>query len=229
MMDPLILCIESSDRFCSVALFEGNRLLAADKAAAPLAHAERLAPMVHKICADFGRTPDAVALSKGPGSYTGLRIGASMAKGLCFGWNVPLLAVDTLQALAWNMREEAVWSLPCLLVPMTDARRMEVYTAVYKSQDLSTVIPVGPKILEPDDFHELAVDHRLVFAGSGAAKWQTLCRWSEEAIFLTELLPDATGMGALAADAFRNGAFADVAYFEPFYLKQFLPGKGSVT
>jgi tRNA threonylcarbamoyladenosine biosynthesis protein TsaB len=140
-----------------------------------------------------------------------------------------LLAIDTLQALAWNMREEAAWARPCMLVPMTDARRMEVYTAVYESQELSAVIPVAPKILEPDDFYELARDYQLVFAGSGAAKWQSLCRWSEEAMFFNELLPDATGMGALAADAFKKGAFADVAYFEPFYLKQFLPGKGSVA
>ncbi|MEN9511182.1 MAG: hypothetical protein RLZZ370_1001 [Bacteroidota bacterium] len=229
MMEPLILCIESSDRFCSVALFEGDRLLAVERAAAPLAHAERLAPMVDKIIRDFGRTPSAVALSKGPGSYTGLRIGASMAKGLCFGWNVPLLSIDTLQALAWNMREEAAWAAPSMLVPMTDARRMEVYTAVYESQELNTVIPVAPKILEPDDFLELAGEYQLVFAGSGAAKWQQLCRWSDKATFFPELLPDATGMGALAADAFRKGQFVDVAYFEPFYLKQFLPGKGSVA
>lgn len=228
-MQPLILCLESTDIYCSAALFEGTALMASRNETQPLAHAEKLAPMVAALCAEAGRIPDAVAISRGPGSYTGLRIGASLAKGLCFGWNIPMLAIDTLQALAWSMRQETGAEHHFLFVPMTDARRMEVYTAVYNCKDLNCMLPVAPRILEPDDFLEYATAHRVVFAGSGASKWKGLCSWQDQALFLDQLLPKAEGMGVLAFEAYREGVFTDAAYFEPFYLKQFQPGKGSVT
>ena len=228
-MAPLIICIESTDRFCSAALFEGAELRSVINDNEPQSHAEKLAPMLASLRAEAGRNPDALAISRGPGSYTGLRIGASLAKGLCFGWDIPLISIDTLQALAWNMRQETDLWEGAVFIPMTDARRMEVYTAVYEATALNCLLPVAPKILEPIDFLGYATENKVVFAGSGAAKWRTHCDWSEQALFLEHLLPRAESMGALALDAFHAGQFEDVAYFEPFYLKQFQPGKGSVT
>jgi tRNA threonylcarbamoyladenosine biosynthesis protein TsaB len=224
-----ILCIESTDLYCSAAMFSGTQLLAHEVSDSVHAHAELLAPMVAKLCASANLVPDAVAISKGPGSYTGLRIGASLAKGLCFGWNVPLIAVDTLEALAWSMKQACGLAENTLFVPMTDARRMEVYTAVFDGDSLICMLPVHAKILTEHDFQDLATGKTLVFGGSGAAKWKTICSLTGTIVFLEHLLPSATGMGALANKAYEEGRFSDVAYFEPFYLKQFLPGKGSVT
>jgi tRNA threonylcarbamoyladenosine biosynthesis protein TsaB len=124
--------------------------------------------------------------------------------------------------------ETGLWD-GAVFIPMTDARRMEVYTAVYEASDLNCVLPVLPKVLEPGDFRYYAQESKVVFAGSGAAKWRNHCEWAEQALFLEHLFPRAEGMGSLALDAYKKRQFEDVAYFEPFYLKQFQPGKGSVT
>ncbi len=167
---------------------------------------------------------DAVSVSEGPGSYTGLRIGFSMAKGVAYGRGVPLITVPTLEVLAVpvllyheEMADDA------LLVPMLDARRMEVYTAVY-DRALRPVEEVNAKVMDEGAFADLLVSRSLYFFGDGAEKCKrVLCH--RNAHFLDGIVPLAKNMLPLAERKMMNGDFADVAYSEPFYLKDFIPGK----
>jgi len=157
---------------------------------------------------------DAVAVCEGPGSYTGLRIGVSLAKGLCYGLDIPLIAIPALKVMATRFSP----SSSCLC-PMIDARRMEVYFALYDG-NLNVIDPVRVSIVDGDFYRELLVQKRIIFFGNGAEKCKTVVN-SENAIFVNGIYPSASDMGNEAEKAFLEKDFVDTAYFEPFYLKEF--------
>lgn len=215
------LLIETSAETCSVALAEDGLLLWQQIEEQPMRHSEVLAPFVEKALAELTRREkklDTVAVSIGPGSYTGLRIGLSEAKGLCFGLDIPLLGINTLQALAVKaMFLPRMWTGDELLVPMIDARRMEVYTAAYDFA-LNEVINPQPLIIDADSYKDLPEDRQAYLFGSGAAKARTLLtRENTHFLNLDALL--ASDMIALGEKAFRENRFMDIAYSTPSYLK----------
>jgi tRNA threonylcarbamoyladenosine biosynthesis protein TsaB len=218
---PYILCLETTGDRCTLAISSGPDIIAQSEAPAARAHAEALAPLCEQLLRETGIKPDAVAISAGPGSYTGLRIGTSLAKGLCYAWQVPLIAIDTLTLMASAMQQALPADKKLRLIPMIDARRMEVYTAVY-DENLQCLEPVHAKILAPEDFKAYTQDAKVVFAGSGAAKWKDHCNWSADAQFVETGDPLAWDMIRHAILAFETGKLEDLAYFEPFYLKPFM-------
>jgi tRNA threonylcarbamoyladenosine biosynthesis protein TsaB len=183
-------------------------------------HAVTLGVFVDEVLsmADSHAKPiDAVAVSCGPGSYTGLRIGVSMAKGICYGRNIPLIALPTLKVLSVPVLLMDELPEDALLCPMIDARRMEVYAAIY-DRALNEVKSVGADIVDADSYKEYLDKQPVYFFGNGAAKClDTLT----DALYVT-VSPSARGIVRLAEEAFKRGAFEDIAYFEPFYLKEFL-------
>lgn len=221
---PHILCLETTGDRCTLAICTGDRVLVKTEAPGARAHAEALAPLCDALLRETGIRPDAVAISAGPGSYTGLRIGTSLAKGLCYAWNVPLIAIDTLALMAAAVKHDFPSDTSLRIIPMIDARRFEVYTAVY-DETLRCIEPVQAKILAPEDFQAYAREARVVFAGSGAAKWKNHCNWSKEAHFSENGDPLAWNMALPALRALEAGNTEDLAYFEPFYLKPFMATK----
>lgn len=219
----LILGIETSTKICSVAISDGEQLLALQEEGGEYSHAEKLNGFIDAILkeskVDINQV-DAIAVSKGPGSYTGLRIGVSAAKGLCFALNKPLIAVDTLQAMALNhpLREIERSVLYC---PMLDARRMEVYTALY-NQHNEQVKPIEAKIIEETSFAQELSNNKIIFFGDGANKCKKILSNNPNANFSNEGLPSAEYINKLAYKKFANKEFEDVAYFEPYYLKDFV-------
>lgn len=221
----MILCIDTSTTVCSAALCRDGRAEAHLELFECNAHASSLTPLIERLFAVQGIDPlrdiDAVAVSCGPGSYTGLRIGVSTAKGLCYSLSRPLIAISTLKVLAAAVAE--VCADAQTIVPMIDARRMEVYTAIYDSQ-LRELSPARALVVEPDSFAELAAAPGLCFAGSGAGKCSSVLDMPN-ARFLPDVHPLAASMAGLACAAFEARDFVDTAYFEPFYLKDFVATK----
>jgi len=215
-----ILCIETATTNCSVALSVDGKLLAIkEDNNLGYSHSEKLHLYIQDILKENGLEPgdlDAVAISKGPGSYTGLRIGVSAAKGLCFSLDIPLISVPTLTSLAHKVKEKG------RVVPMLDARRMEVYTAVFNSEK-QQVEETSARILEPNSYIDLLNSGKVSFIGSGVAKFQEICS-HPNAIFVQDQLPSAREMVPLASAKFQQKDFEDVAYFEPYYLKDFMAG-----
>jgi tRNA threonylcarbamoyladenosine biosynthesis protein TsaB len=216
-----ILHLETSTTVCSVALsVDGSVVFERTSFEGP-SHASLLGVFVEEAVT-FSKIkcqPDAVALSNGPGSYTGLRIGASMAKGLCMGWDVPLIAVPTLHIMALQAIRR-YGENDCLYCAMIDARRMEVYSAIFDAS-LSSVRETCAEIITPDSFQALLERSTVCFFGNGAQKCRSVIR-SENAVFLDGIHPLATDMISLAERAFRAEKFENTAYFEPFYLKDFI-------
>lgn len=162
---------------------------------------------------------DAIVVAKGPGSYTGLRVGVSTAKGLCYALDKPLIAINTLQAMALQL---APFFPGHLLCPMIDARRMEVYAAVFDANN-AMVRDTQAVVMDETSFQDLLADHKVVFFGDGAAKCKPLLEKHPYAVFpAEEIKPSARTIGQLGAIAFKNGQFEDVASFEPYYLKDFM-------
>lgn len=217
-----IILLETSTNLCSAALVEDGQITAYRESSQPRAHASLTAVFVDEILKERGLRPsdcDAVCVSKGPGSYTGLRVGVSSAKGLCFGARLPLLAVGTLDTLVYQAIAEGLVPDGCThIVPMVDARRMEVYTAVFSS-DGKRLTEVEPKIIDQDSFSDLTKDGPVLFIGDGAGKCGGVI--GGNAVFV-QCCPKASAMLVPALEAFRSGNFEDVAYFEPFYLKEFV-------
>ena len=164
-----------------------------------------------------------MALSQGPGSYTGLRIGASLAKGLCYGLDVPLIPVDTLQVLCAAVKAEL--GADALLCPMLDARRMEVYTAMY-TPALEQKSDVEAKVIDEDSFAEELRENRIYFFGNGAEKCESVIN-SPNAYFVSGILPQAKYMGKLAEQT-PSLELKQIAYYEPFYLKEFVPAPSHI-
>jgi len=225
----LILSLETSTRVCSVALHQNGEALACYELFTEKSHSGMLTTLVRQVVEHAGfrlAALDAVAVAKGPGSYTGLRIGISTAKGLCFALDRPLLAVNTLEAMA----RQVVDFVPAeaRLCPMLDARRMEVYCAVFDTK-LTSIEPTRAKIVDETAFAEQLAEHPVYFFGDGAAKCQALLTRHENARFpATPVFPSARTMGLLATRAYEIGAFENVVAFEPFYLKEFVGTKKAV-
>ncbi len=215
----IILGIETSTKICSVAISDGDKLLALEEEGGEYSHSEKLTTFIQGVMDRASlklEDIDAVAVSKGPGSYTGLRIGVSVAKGLCYALDKPLIAVDTLQAMAKNPALKA-----SLLCPMIDARRMEVYTAIFDEQN-KMVEPITAKVIDENSFSSYLKSNEVLFFGDGAAKCQETFSNNSNAIFSEEGLPSAQFVNQIALEKFKNKEFEDVAYFEPYYLKDFL-------
>ena len=213
-----LLNIETATKNCSVSLAKnGKTILCKEIASQGYSHAEKLHVFIEEILKETEITPqdlNAIAVSKGPGSYTGLRIGVSAAKGLCYALDIPLISVDTLQVLA-----KQVSIKKGLIVPMIDARRMEVYSAVYDEKG-KIVKDVAAEILTENSYQE--VDEPLYFVGDCQEKCKTVLI-KDNFHFIPEIMfPSANEMSALSYEKFTQNNFEDVAYFEPFYLKDFL-------
>ncbi len=217
----ILLHIETSTSVCSVAVSENGVCLIQKINTEGLNHAKLLSVFIQEVL-DFlkmqGKRPDAVALSQGPGSYTGLRIGTATAKGLCFGWEIPLIAIDTLQVIAVAARKK-ITEADALLCPMIDARRMEVYSACYDMQ-LKRVSEVVPVIVTSDSYTDILGNHSVWFFGNGAEKCRTVLT-HPNVHFLDNIYPEAANMIMLAEQRYAAGQFESVAYFDPFYLKEF--------
>ncbi|TGE26182.1 tRNA (adenosine(37)-N6)-threonylcarbamoyltransferase complex dimerization subunit type 1 TsaB [Hymenobacter metallicola] len=220
-MSTLILSLETSSPVCSVALHRDGQLLGQSELRLEKSHSSHLSLLIQQLLDNTTvtlRDLAAVAVSDGPGSYTGLRIGAAAAKGLCYALDIPLLAISTLQALAQQVAAYTVRAEEFLFCPMLDARRMEVYSALYTHAGQQVLAP-APLILDSDTLAEQLAHHRLLFFGNGAAKFASLAN-TPNAGFLMGIEPSAIAVGALAQQAFQQQEFRDVAYYEPFYLKE---------
>lgn len=221
-----ILHIETSTSVCSAALSESGAIVMNKEEFNGPSHAATLGSFVDELLsmADNHAMPiDAVAFSCGPGSYTGLRIGASMAKGLCYGRDLPLIAIPTLQLLCVPVLLQQELPEDALLCPMLDARRNEVYAALF-DRALGTVRETQAQIITPDSFEEQLNSHPIYFFGDGAPKSSKIIA-HKNAHFIDNIHPLARWMFPLAEKAFANQDFKDVAYFEPFYLKEFIASK----
>ena len=214
-----IILIETSTALCSAALAENGAITAYKESSAPKAHASLTAVFIQDMLAERGITLadcDAVCVSKGPGSYTGLRVGVSTAKGLCFGSQKPLLAVGTLDTLVAQAAEEAADVK--FIIPMIDARRMEVYTAVFENGQQIT--ETAPAIIDENSFAEYLEQGVCLFIGDGAGKCADVIKHPNARF--TQCWPKASAMLSPAQQAYKEKRFEDVAYFEPFYLKEFV-------
>ena len=214
----MILCLETATTNCSVALFDQGQCLSyKENATEGYSHNEQLHEFIEEVMAMAGvelQTLDAIAVSKGPGSYTGLRIGVSAAKGLCYALSIPLIAIETLSILG----QMSVNKTP-FVIPMIDARRMEVYAAVL-NQGRALIQPAFAEILNEESFSVWLKKGAVTFIGNGVDKWRAQCE-HKNANFSPGVLPSARFMGELAHSAFMAKNFEDVAYFEPYYLKDF--------
>ena len=223
-MATLLLSLDTSSPSCSVALHEvgTGRLLGQTELRLEKSHSTHLTVLISELIVNTGHAlaaVAAVAVSDGPGSYTGLRIGAAAAKGLCFALDVPLLAVGTLPALAHQVATRTPHAAGWLYCPMLDARRQEVYTALYQADGQPLLLPTN-LVLDADSLAEHLAHHSLLFFGSGAAKFQPLVAANSRAVFLADVYPTAVSIGELALGAYQRQEFQDVAYYEPFYLKE---------
>ena len=218
----LILNIETSETICSVALANNNKVIALKESTEERSHAKLVTVFIDEIFKKSEYTLqnlDAIAITKGPGSYTGLRIGVSTAKGLCYGLDIPLISVGTLTALA-NATINTGNYKNYKFCPMIDARRMEVYSAIYNS-DLSKIKDVSADILTEDSYSNFLKEDKIVFVGSGSAKFNEILN-NSNAIFNSEIVPSAKNMIEISYQKFIDKNFEDVAYFEPYYLKNFI-------
>ncbi len=224
-----ILNIETSTSVCSVALTINGEVVSLQESNTKNSHSELITKYSNNAVAESGlklTDLDAVAVSKGPGSYTGLRIGVSTAKGFCYGLGTPLIAVNTLEAMANGMRklpELNSTASNTIICPMIDARRMEVYTALY-SVNLKELEATSAKIITNDSFGDLLKDNKIIFGGDGSQKCKDLLIHQPNAIFIDNFLPSASYIGDLAEQKFAKKEFEDTAYFEPYYLKDFVAG-----
>lgn len=223
----MILSIETSAAACSVALHNQGRLVDMIQISEPQAHAAKLAVLIDQLLRINKVTKQqllAVAISSGPGSYTGLRIGTSMAKGVCLGLNIPLINVPTLRSMAHHVFQESKGAYLC---PMVDARRMEVYCQVFDN-DLEPVNAAEPVIVDTDSFRELLHQQKVLFFGDGAAKCKSVII-HENAEFVDGVYPKASLVGEVAWEEFQKSSFADLIEFTPFYLKEFVAKKAKTA
>lgn len=229
----LILCIETGTDICSIGIAKDGVLVSLQESCQGRDHATKIAVFVDELLSQTGVIPadlDAVAVSMGPGSYTGLRIGVSFAKGLCFGLQIPLIAIGSLDALTAVAREDYAANIisvknwdDAYLCPMIDARRMEVYTQIFESQG-GVKTEVSAEIIDSESFAEYrSLDRPFIVFGNGAAK----CLEVLSGAILIDVVPSARGLAELAQKAFGEGRFEDIAYFEPFYLKDFVIKKST--
>jgi len=217
-----ILNIETSTKNCSVSLSENGKIIALKEINdGNYSHAEKLHVFIDSVLNEAGiklQQLDAVAISKGPGSFTGLRIGVSAAKGLCFALDIPLISINTLQSLALQVDTEKG-----AIIPMLDARRMEVYSAVF-DMDYNQIKETEAQILDETSFQNYLEDDNVYFIGDGVPKTKEIIS-HPNAFFIDDKLPSANEMAMLAFQKFNQNDFENSAYFEPFYLKDFVANK----
>ena len=215
----IILNIETATKNCSVCIAKNGEVLAIRELNdGNYSHAEKLHPFIQELLSEAKITSkqiDAVAVSKGPGSYTGLRIGVSAAKGICFAISKPLIAIDTLKSLACSISIDE----GCV-IPMLDARRMEVYSAVYNSKN-EQIRAIKAEIIDAHSFKEELLKGKVYFLGDGAAKCKNIIT-HDNAIFVDDKFPSTKEMVKLSYHKYEKNDIEDVAYFEPFYLKDFI-------
>ena len=219
----LLLSIETSIKGCSVAVHNESGLLASYELNADRSSSSMLTTLIKSAVEHAGYQLgdlDAVAVAKGPGSYTGLRVGVSTVKGLCYALDKPMIGINTLEAM--SLQVSKFYPKDTLFCPMIDARRMEVYAAVYDSNN-DIVQETQAIVMNETSFDSLLKENKIVFFGDGAAKCKALLSGNVNAIFLDqEIRPSAKTVGELATNAFENSQFEDLAAFEPFYLKDFM-------
>ncbi len=223
----MILQIETATSVCSAALSDKGHTVSTKELNEPNVHASQLTLLVDALMQDAGlrfSDLDAVAVSMGPGSYTGLRIGVSAAKGFCYAADLPLIAVPTLQAMAWGFRnsKSMILAEKALLVPMVDARRMEVYMGVF-DQELEVVVDTSAEIIDEQSFFHYGNDIPVVLFGNGADKLMGVFEGNKQVDVQSGFLNSASHMSCLAFRKLEQGQLEDVAYFEPYYLKDFIP------
>ena len=222
----LILNIETSTTNCSVSLSKDEEILVLkEDNNAGYSHAEKLHLFVMDVINTSGISKnnlDAISISKGPGSYTGLRIGVSTAKGLCYALDKPLISISTLEALAYQVDIDEGY-----IVPMLDARRMEVYSAIYNS-DYKIKREIQAQIIDATSFQSELENGKVNFIGNGVEKTKTIIN-HHNAIFIDGKLPSASTMAKLANSNYKKSDFENVAYFEPYYLKDFVALKPKKT
>jgi len=217
-----LLLIETATAVCAVALSVDGKIVSVKEERGQNLHAGSLTLFIDEVVSKSGlnyNDLDGVSVSKGPGSYTGLRIGVSTAKGLCYALEIPLIAIETLKMMAAGFLSQNP-GYNGFVCPMIDARRMEVYTAVFDSE-LNLIEPTSAKIIDEDSFSKLLQSNKITFLGDGAAKCAETLK-HPNALFVDANFNSASNMSVLAEDAFINKTFEDVAYFEPFYLKDFV-------
>jgi tRNA threonylcarbamoyladenosine biosynthesis protein TsaB len=226
---PLILNLDTSTLVCSVALASGYKLTGTRESHDDKSHSRQLGIFIQDLLKENNlevSSLDAVAVSKGPGSYTGLRIGVSIAKGLAYGSNIPLIGIGTLDALAEGaIKHQEISTIleknrNMLLCPMIDARRMEVYTALYTSTG-QQVKEVSAEIIDAGSYHDRLEKGQIVFFGNGAEKCRETITHAN-AIFINGIETSAEHMVPLSEKSFKQEKFEDIAYFEPYYLKDFI-------
>lgn len=223
-----ILHIETATDVCSVSLAKHGVLLGTVESTEGKSHARILNSFIDELLKKEGvqfNELSAIAVSKGPGSYTGLRIGVAAAKGLCYALNIPLIAINTLQAMTafLILKDEKKFQSEktCLFAPLIDARRMEVYTAVFNRQ-LDFIEDTKAEIITQDSFKAYGKENKIVFFGDGEAKSKPVLQQLGNALFVEDFKTSALGMVTLAYTTFEEKKFEDIAYFEPFYLKDFV-------
>ena len=224
-----LLLIETATAVCSVALADENGILAELHTAEPNAHSSQLSPFIDKLLAQCGISAsqlEAVCVSSGPGSYTGLRIGVSTAKGICYALQIPLLSVPTLQSMAAQYFTQHP-DYKGLVCPMIDARRMECYTAIYASPT-HVVKPVDADIITPGLYDTYLDRGEVTFLGDGAEKTRPILGTHPNARYADGFLISASGLHAIAIEKLRCNQVEDVAYFQPYYLKDFVAKKSIV-
>ena len=217
----LLLNIDTATETAQVSFAKDGIVLQALHNTAQKDHASFLQTAIQqltKIAVITLNDVDAIAVTAGPGSYTGLRVGMSSAKGLCYALNKPLIAINTLEVLTTDAIQQSNHSNDTLFGAMIDARRMEVFTALY-NQDLTTALAPCAMVLDENSFAQQLKQNKIVFFGSGAFKWQAMCKHPNASFAVVSNLANA--MAALSNTYFKKQAFADLAYSEPFYLKEF--------
>jgi tRNA threonylcarbamoyladenosine biosynthesis protein TsaB len=231
---PTLLHIETATNVCSVAISRNGQMLSLRESSDKNAHSAVLTTFIEESFNSAGiKTSeiDAIAVSEGPGSYTGLRIGVATAKGLCYALNKPLIAIPTLKSMASGMLTmENVTrhaSRVTLLCPMIDARRMEVFSSVFNS-GMVEIRETLAEIIDETSFSDILKENTIFFAGDGAAKCRPFLEENENAYFVDDFRVSASYMISLAEQKFLSGDFENLAYFEPFYLKDFVTGKPRV-
>jgi tRNA threonylcarbamoyladenosine biosynthesis protein TsaB len=205
----------------SVALHRDGKILTTSEVHIQYSHSSKLAVLSDQVLMNAGITPnqlDAVAITSGPGSYTGLRIGTSTAKVLCFALDIPLISVGSLELMAYQVSKNN--SEDVLLCPMIDARRMEVYCLIV-NRSFEILQAIQPVIIEPNSFTAFLSKHKVLFFGNGASKCKDVFD-NEQAFFLDDVIPQASYLGVLADKKYQGNEFEDLINFEPNYLKEFL-------
>ncbi len=230
---PTLLLIDTVENICSVALSKNDEIIAEHSITESMSHASMLTVLIDKLfqlSQINHKSIDAVAISKGPGSYTGLRIGVSVAKGICYGLDIPLIAVNTLHSLCYGaMENDLVKKIlkssvnPVLYCPMIDARRMEVYQQIFDI-NLNPFTETSAEIVSSNSFNDLLSKYKIIFFGSGSHKISKIISHSN-AYFIDNILPLARFLVHDALMAYQNEQFEDLIKFEPFYLKNFVATK----